>query len=147
MHWPVVGEGSSANCHNPHASPHDALLAEAEKPLCGGCHAAVVARQDRSLTKHTPIDEGECSTCHAAHSSNAMFLLQEEEEIDLCSACHDWQAHSTHPIGAEVIDTRNQNLTMSCSSCHRVHGTEYEHMSHFDPSGPLCVECHEQFGN
>ena len=81
-----------------------------------------------------------------AESDTSAVPRPELSYQQLCSVCHDWQAHSTHPIGPEVVDMRNQNLTMDCSSCHRSHGTEFEHLSHFDPSGPLCVECHEQFG-
>jgi len=147
IHWPVVDRNSCLNCHNPHASPNTALLTDAEKPLCGTCHADALRRHEQSVTKHQPIEDGSCTVCHGPHSADGVFLLQEADTIEFCAGCHDWQSHSTHPIGVEVVDRRNPNLTMDCLSCHRTHGTEHEHLSHFAPTSELCVACHEKFGN
>jgi predicted CXXCH cytochrome family protein len=145
VHWPVIDHQACANCHVPHASAVDALLREPVKPLCAGCHPDAIARQDASLTKHPPIDEGECTLCHSPHASDVVFLLQAENEIELCGGCHDWQKHSSHPIGESVVDPRNANLSVDCGSCHRTHGSSFKHFAHDDPSAALCVGCHEQF--
>ncbi len=145
IHWPVVDEQACANCHNPHASRNANLLAGKQSTLCGNCHQDSVQRHERSLVKHQPISEGDCSTCHAPHASNATYLLAASDDIELCGTCHEWQAHSTHPIGAKVLDPRNNNLSVDCLSCHRTHGTGNEKLAFFEPKRDLCTECHVRF--
>ena len=94
--------------------------------------------------KHVPVAAGECTTCHSPHSSDEEFLLA-SDTIDLCGSCHDWQSHSTHPIGEEVVDLRNSNLTLDCVSCHRSHGSDHKYLAPYDPGSELCVDCHEAF--
>jgi predicted CXXCH cytochrome family protein len=145
LHWPIADKKGCLNCHAPHASPADALMAEPMLGLCGRCHADTVARQERSPTKHPPIAEGECAECHSPHSSDNLFLLNEASEVDLCATCHEWQTHATHPIGERYVDPRNQNLTVVCSSCHRTHGTEYEHFLYFETTNQMCIQCHVDY--
>jgi predicted CXXCH cytochrome family protein len=146
LHWPVAEGPACLNCHNPHASDQQGLLARPEGALCGSCHQDTVARQARSATKHPPIEDGSCGACHAPHASNGTFLLAASNEIDLCATCHDWQRHSSHPIGENVVDPRNPNLRLTCASCHRSHGSPHKALSLWDPKMELCVQCHTQFG-
>ncbi len=146
VHWPVLDRTACLNCHNPHAARAAKLLKADEKTLCGRCHADAVARQDRSETKHEPIADGNCTICHRPHSSSSAFLLDQGGVPDVCGGCHDWGKHSTHPVGPKVIDPRNRNLTVSCLSCHRTHGTSFKHLAHFDTKKDLCVQCHEEKG-
>jgi predicted CXXCH cytochrome family protein len=145
MHWPVVDRVSCLNCHNPHAAREKALLHDSQAALCGTCHGDTVERQERSLAKHKPIQEGKCATCHMPHSSNNAFLLDNTSTINLCGTCHDWQKHSSHPIGEKVVDKRTRNLTLDCLSCHRSHGSEFKSLAHYDLKMDICVQCHEQF--
>ena len=145
IHWPVVDETGCLNCHAPHASSQDSLLKEPMLDLCGQCHADTIARQERSPTEHPPIAEGECAECHSPHSSDSLFLANEGSLLELCESCHDWQAHSTHPIGEKIVDSRNQNVTVQCSSCHRSHGTEFEHFIYFETPNEMCVQCHDEY--
>ena len=144
VHWAVLDQTACLNCHRPHAAPKAKLLKADEKELCGSCHADAVARQQRSVTKHPPIENGECSSCHRPHASNAVFLLDGKDELEVCAKCHDWGKHSTHPIGEKVVDPRNKNLTTSCSSCHRTHGSEFKHLAHFDMKKDMCLQCHDK---
>lgn len=145
IHWPLADETGCLNCHSPHASAQSKLMKAPMKQVCGSCHSDTIARQDRAMTKHQPVDDGECSTCHDPHSSNNPFILTESSTINLCGQCHDWQTHSTHPIGGEVIDPRNPNLTLDCLSCHRTHGTEFPHFIYNETINDLCVQCHTRF--
>ena len=145
MHWPVVDEEGCINCHSPHASPEDDLLKKPMLVVCGECHADTLARQERSPTEHPPVAEGECTECHSPHSSDNLLLLNESSSVELCENCHEWQTHSTHPIGKEVVDPRNQNLTLECWSCHRTHGTEYKHLLYYETKDDLCVQCHTEY--
>jgi predicted CXXCH cytochrome family protein len=97
------------------------------------------------VTKHPPVLEGQCTACHSPHSSDNQFLLAGAGTIDVCATCHDWKGHSNHPIGTGVVDLRNPNLTLDCTSCHLSHGSEHEHLAPFDPRSGLCVDCHETF--
>jgi DmsE family decaheme c-type cytochrome len=145
VHWPLLDDKGCINCHTPHASPEDSLLRAPMIEVCGRCHADTVERQARSETEHPPIAEGECSECHSPHSSDNLFLANESTSIELCATCHEWQAHSTHPIGEKIVDPRNANLTLQCLSCHRAHGTEYEHFLYFETTDDTCTQCHTDF--
>ncbi len=144
LHWPAVDRIGCRNCHNPHASAQKALLREPMKLLCGRCHPNTIARQEKSLTKHQPIDEGNCVVCHSPHASDNVFLLNGPNVIGLCGGCHNWKAHSSHPIGEKTVDPRNKNLTLDCLSCHRSHGTPFKSFASFDTGADLCVQCHQQ---
>lgn len=145
IHWAVVDRTGCINCHSPHASTEPQLLNAPMKQVCSSCHSDTIARQDRALTKHDPIDDGDCSACHSPHSSNSAFILKEDSSVNMCGQCHDWQTHSTHPIGTEVNDPRNPNLSVDCLSCHRTHGTEYKYFIYSETINDLCVQCHQQY--
>jgi predicted CXXCH cytochrome family protein len=145
IHWPLIDKTSCQNCHNPHASRQDALLRDTMKNLCNSCHQDTARRQETSLTKHKPIQDGECTKCHLPHSSNSISLLDNTNVINLCGSCHEWMKHSTHPIGDNVVDQRNRNLSLDCLSCHRSHGSEFKGFTYFNPKTDLCVQCHVDF--
>ncbi len=142
IHWPVLDKDGCLMCHDPHASDQPQLLSEPMLDLCGNCHSSVIARQQQSKTKHEPVLEGKCSACHSPHGSDHPYLFKEAKEMEVCAECHEYQRHSTHPIGEEVKDPRNANVTLDCSSCHRAHGTKYEHMFPFATTTFLCIQCH-----
>jgi predicted CXXCH cytochrome family protein len=145
LHWPLASQRGCLECHAPHASKADNLMPGSLLMVCGRCHSDTIQRQEKSETKHEPIQQGECSACHNPHASDNNFLANEASVVDLCATCHDWQKHSTHPIGADYKDMRNPNLSMDCLSCHRSHGTEFKQMIPFATISNLCVQCHEQF--
>ncbi len=144
IHWPVGQQDGCLTCHSPHASTEKGLLVEPTKVLCAECHRESVERQETSFAKHTPVADGDCSACHAPHAADNVFLMATANSIEQCATCHDWQSHSSHPIGPGVVDLRNPNLTVDCLSCHRSHGSPFRALSHLDPDGELCVQCHEQ---
>jgi predicted CXXCH cytochrome family protein len=59
--------------------------------------------------------------------------------------CHDWGSHTSHPIGERYVDQRNMNVSMDCLSCHEAHASEFKAISLKNPSGDLCVDCHQRF--
>lgn len=143
-HWPVLDARACLNCHSPHAARAKPLLRRPPKALCGSCHGDTIERQEKSLVKHAPIDAGECATCHDPHGSDHDFLFKEADVLTLCGTCHEWQKHSTHPIGDKVVDKRNPNLTVDCLSCHRTHGSAFKNFAHYDTKAELCVQCHQE---
>lgn len=144
LHWPVADETACLNCHNPHASNETGLLIAPGKELCANCHQDSTARLGEDASRHQPVEDGECSACHAPHAADNVFLSDYESVDDLCGSCHDWRQHSSHPLGDEIVDQRNMNLTLDCLSCHRSHGSPFKALSHLDPAGDLCVSCHQQ---
>lgn len=146
IHWPLVDKASCSNCHNPHASKQKSLLTAPMKTLCGSCHQDAVERQAKSVTKHPPIEQGNCTRCHSPHAANNAFLFDNASTISLCGSCHEWQKHSSHPIGEKVVDPRNRNIGLDCASCHRSHGTDQKSFTHFSAKMDLCVQCHEKLG-
>ncbi len=142
IHQPVA-EGSCLACHTPHASSKPGLVKGNMVVVCGECHADTIRRQEVSPTKHQPVKDGDCAACHDPHSSDASLMFQNPSRIELCAKCHEWQKHSTHPIGDTRKDPRNKNLTLDCLSCHRAHGTEYPHMMPYTKTSDLCTKCHE----
>lgn len=145
IHWPILDKEGCLSCHNPHASKQKGLVKGDLITTCGSCHQDTIQRQEKSETKHEPIKDGKCAACHDPHASDNLYLVKQSSVIDLCGSCHDWQKHSTHPIGEKVRDPRNKNLTLQCLSCHRSHGTEYKHFIPFPTTSELCTQCHEQF--
>jgi predicted CXXCH cytochrome family protein len=145
LHWPVADKQGCVNCHSPHASRHDKLLKAEVPELCAGCHGDTVKRIAAVAVKHPPVAEGMCTACHSPHSSDGVFLTKERSIDTLCTTCHDYQAHSAHPIGEKAIDPRNKNLRVDCLSCHKGHGTDFKWMLLAATNVELCTRCHKQF--
>ena len=144
IHWAMVGKKGCLACHAPHASANAGLLNGAMASVCGECHSDTIRQQETSLEKHEPVSEGECSACHSPHSSDDPLLLTNSNPEKLCGECHNWKAHSSHPIGEKYPDMRNRNLDVSCLSCHQSHGSPYKKMIPFATSTDLCIQCHEK---
>jgi len=145
-HWPLFSKQACLGCHNPHASDEKALVRAPLAEICGSCHIDTMKRQLKVTSKHEPVAEGRCTECHDPHSSNSLYLTKKNFDFDMCAAsCHDWSKHSTHPIGEKARDPRNKNLSVSCVSCHRTHGTENKKMMYFKTTTEMCTQCHEKF--
>jgi DmsE family decaheme c-type cytochrome len=144
LHWPLADRKSCLSCHNPHAARQKPLIEGSMLETCGKCHSDTMRRQQSSLVKHVPATSGDCAACHEVHGSDNAFYLKGASNIELCGSCHNYQHHSSHPIGEKVIDPRNGNLTLDCLSCHRSHGSEYQYLAPYDHTKALCLQCHEQ---
>lgn len=144
IHWPIAGGEACLSCHSPHASSQKGLLHGHPTEMCGECHRETVKWQEASLAVHAPVADGDCTACHASHAADNPLLMESADVIELCGACHDWETHSSHPIGPEIVDQRNPNLIVDCLSCHRSHGSTFKALSHDDPDGALCVQCHQE---
>lgn len=145
IHWPVVDRKACLNCHRPHASKVGKLLIDPELKLCGRCHADIVRHVGSAAIPHQPVADGNCTMCHAPHGSNTLHLLAAVDSVALCGTCHDWSNHTSHPIGANVVDPRNKNARLECVSCHDVHGSAYKYLTWQDKKMDLCVTCHQDF--
>lgn len=150
IHWPLADGTGCLHCHNPHGSKTPKLLNGPQAKVCGQCHADTLELQQWSIANPQnkklcePIRKGTCSSCHDPHAADNFLLMpQENVSIDVCGKCHEWESHSTHPIGAKVVDRRNKNLRVECLSCHLACGTGNKpSMMPFDTTYDLCVQCH-----
>jgi predicted CXXCH cytochrome family protein len=150
VHWPVLDKVGCLNCHGPHATKEQNLLQDSERNVCGKCHGDTVELQKWSISNPDnkelcePVKKGSCTSCHSPHAADEILLMpQESISIDLCGRCHEWETHSSHPIGEKVVDQRNKNLTISCLSCHKACGTKNTpDMLTFDTTYELCIQCH-----
>lgn len=145
LHGPLADKTACLNCHSPHASKQTSLLDAPMKDLCGKCHGDTIERQTKAKSKHKPVENGECTQCHSPHSANSLLLFDNVSTLGICGKCHEWQKHSSHPIGEKVADPRNRNISLDCVSCHRSHGTDQKHFTHSDPKMDLCVACHQKY--
>ncbi len=145
VHWPMLDGVGCLNCHTAHASAQDGLLKKPITEVCAQCHADTVQWMHTVETKHSPVTEGMCTSCHSPHAANQVLLLNDPSVVEVCASCHDWQKHSTHPIGPDYKDPRNENLVVDCLSCHRSHGTPYGKMMHAPSQTEMCTTCHSAF--
>lgn len=145
LHWPVAGKSGCRSCHSPHASKQKGLLRQPQSALCGSCHRDTMEHTAKLKTQHNPVKQGMCSACHSPHSSDNAQLIAQAEITELCSGCHDWRKHSTHPVGQKFRDPRDKNLAVDCSSCHRTHGTDYKRLLLHATITEVCVQCHEKY--
>lgn len=150
VHTPLLDPTGCLGCHSPHASKKKGLLKGPAAQVCGECHADTVHLQKQALKnpKHKnwcePVRTGDCVACHQAHSSDSVLRFkQSSNAVGFCGDCHEWQTHSSHPLGEKIIDPRNGNLSLDCLSCHKGCGTaDYDMMLHYPTVYELCIQCH-----
>lgn len=150
LHWPLADNVGCLNCHSPHGTKQKKLLKGTQIKVCGKCHEDTIKLQEWSKNNPKnkslcePIKKGNCTSCHTPHASdNVLLINQTNISIDLCRKCHEWLTHSSHPIGAKVVDQRNKNLSVECLSCHKACGTGNKpSMLPFETTHELCIQCH-----
>ncbi len=150
VHGALLDPTGCTNCHTPHASRGKHLLKKSMDQVCGACHADTVHLQQVAMSHPDheywcePVKNGNCTVCHVPHASNAVLRLTKvADNVGLCGECHEWQAHSSHPLGEKIIDPRNPNVSIDCLSCHKGCGTANNTvMLHYPSVYELCVRCH-----
>jgi predicted CXXCH cytochrome family protein len=152
VHWPLTDKTGCLNCHSPHGSRQKKLLEESVRGTCGRCHKDTVELQQWSINnpKNTnlcePVKTGSCISCHSPHAADYLLLMPNASISNgICGKCHEWETHSTHPIGEKAIDPRDKNLTVECLSCHKACGTGNKpNMMPFETTYDLCIQCHPE---
>jgi len=124
-HHPILeGKVVCADCHNPHGSTQDKMLARHRvNDTCYKCHPD---KRGPFLSEHAPVRE-DCTLCHTPHGSTQVRLLKQRPPY-LCQQCHDTSHHSGSPYGGETnIGGRAPQPQASgrgCLNCHsQVHGS------------------------
>mgnify|MGYP001205267927 CR=1 FL=1 len=124
------GEMTCADCHEPHGSANEAMLAALTvNDNCFQCHAE---KRGPFLWEHAPVTE-DCTLCHRTHGSNHPALLTRRAPL-LCQQCHSRAGHPSIGRTAEQLPSGDPSvflLSGSCLSCHsQVHGSNH-------PSGAM----------
>jgi len=156
VHGPLKDKVSCINCHNPHSSPESRLLRYSAGNLCLTCHNKTIRTDSsvignigqvisRAKSVHSPVESGECTTCHNPHFSEKKLLLTgnfpesqyvkaEIDKFDLCFMCHDadlFNARDTESgtnfrngkVNLHFIHV-NSDKGRNCNMCHDVHGAQ-----------------------
>ncbi|MGV1100014.1 cytochrome c3 family protein [Thiovibrio sp. JS02] len=152
VHQPVTQDCNQ--CHDPHSSEARYQLHKPGGALCASCHKklspGVYQDIETATYKHEPVDQGRCTDCHRAHSSNVKPLLKNTTEA-LCFSCHD-------ELSDQVTGSKNRHgpvQTGDCAACHKVHGSKNTRMlvryypeefyKDYSPENyDLCFGCHNK---
>lgn len=152
VHDPV--QENCNKCHDPHSSEARFQLHKKGSQLCADCHEKKSPKLydaiNNSKFKHKPVDEGRCTDCHRAHSSDVKSMLKKDTE-ELCFGCHDELADEV--AGSDFRHGPVQ--TGDCMSCHDVHGSNNsrilskyfpaEFYKEYQPENyELCFGCHNK---
>lgn len=123
-HMPILeGKMTCADCHNPHGSAVDKMLAaDNVNQLCYKCHAE---KRGPFLWTHPPVQE-DCMTCHAPHGSHHDKMLEAKMPM-LCQRCHFNSGHNNQAYDAvQISGQQNRLANKSCVNCHsNIHGSNH----------------------
>lgn len=113
------------DCHSPHSSAGDSLLARNNtNELCYSCHAEY---RGPVLWEHAPVSE-DCGTCHDPHGSIHPAMLEQRAPL-LCQSCHSQQGHPSVAWGPGGLANGSPSpfvLNGACLNCHsQVHGSNH----------------------
>ena len=138
-HFPVKSARCTA-CHTPVQENHpdndannpDFELVAEGGDLCKQCHAPFEGSQT-----HSPVEEGECLSCHSPHGSQFPSLLtaQIDGRQNLCMECHD----------SSIMENKFQHGPVGigeCRFCHDPHVSNHDSLLKEDPK-TLCLSCHK----
>ncbi len=150
VHGPV-SIGDCTVCHDPHGARYKfELWADPKTGLCIACHTdkRQSVRKTRGFHRHGIIVGSGCGACHDPHASDYPFQLYKPIN-KLCAGCHLRLQGMTsgHPVGGHPLtgkpDPRHKGRELSCASCHRPHGSNYQYLLIGSLlGGNVCTKCH-----
>lgn len=100
--------------------------------LCSSCHDVAEGNADL----HSPVEDGECTTCHDPHQSNFSNMLRGETTADVCSNCHEIGTKKDPFIHGPVA-------VGACEVCHSGHDNSNGYLLLNETVNGTCFECHE----
>jgi predicted CXXCH cytochrome family protein len=155
-HTPVEEDSACMNCHDPHTAQERSMLLADGLDICLKCHDKTVKAGQQELANmklllaskpehHGPIQDRDCSACHAPHSSPYFRLLTDDypkefyspyfpSRYALCFRCHDASlVQDEHTTKTTEFRDGDRNLHFvhvdrssngrTCRACHEVHAS------------------------
>jgi len=154
-HESMISGKTCTKCHSPHWADFPPLLKQPSMDICLGCHQgpvettdgrelpAVGPRIESSKFVHGPIQQKDCSPCHAAHGNDDPRLMKaafpeefyadyKEGAYALCFQCHDERLVTERETAATGFRNGTYNLHYehvhrekgrSCRACHHEHAS------------------------
>ena len=143
--YPGAAEGCES-CHGPGArhadtnDPEDIFRPSADMGNDGAKNCLICHKTGHTLdwefSSHAESDVS-CLSCHQMHFNSRKALLSDNEQ-DVCFACHletkgKFMLPSHHPL---------REGFMTCSSCHDVHGDQFQDIADGETGRDACLVCH-----
>lgn len=108
---------------------------------CLGCHQELKPKL-RGKSRHEPFVKGNCRACHKSFHNGAGDRRTPEEDIALCTSCHDQSIGYSHPVGPHLFDPIAKAPLTCSTSCHDPHGSQYKALSRIGEGDKVCLICH-----
>lgn len=113
------------------------LTAEMQNSVCMACHDDST-RMDWHSSVHAS-EELACADCHQVHVAKDPVLTKEGENQQ-CQSCHSKVKADSHKRSAHPIKWDE----MSCSDCHKPHGSMAESSLNEQTVNETCYQCHAE---
>lgn len=139
QHAPILDDCQT--CHQSTGNKHPRAklkgfeLVEKMPDLCFVCHAV---QNDKSYV-HSPISEGDCSSCHDPHGSEYQYYLPKASATNLCYECHDMDTDKK-PVMHAAIELDG------CATCHDSHQSDHSALL-IEEKLTLCMTCHDNLSS
>jgi predicted CXXCH cytochrome family protein len=125
---PALDDG----CEGCHTLEDGKLGSKPQKESCYACHTDFTkVEEGKTISVHTPVAGGECTSCHDPHFG---FLPKLQKSEKGCRECHD-----AFPEDGVVHKPVSYGDCISCHSPHAGPGTKQL----VKPGNQLCGSCHE----
>ena len=156
VHSPVASKRCT-QCHDPATSQTPFKTRRPGFELCRGCHSTMMNEAFSKSRIHWPlVDQTGCMHCHEPHASTEKKLLR-FEEARLCGTCHkdtmEWQARLAEKAKQERaalkgrpergVFTHQPVQDGACSTCHRAHASDNQHLMAEASVVEGCGACHD----
>ncbi len=124
-----------------------------EQKHCVECHAKESAAYSSRSSKHEPVREGKCETCHLRHGIVGVLRLSAEDPA-LCLTCHAMEGApesgkgvsskqgTARAAGVTHLFTHPPGEGLKCGACHDPHGADHPHLLRQEGSA-ACLTCHK----
>jgi predicted CXXCH cytochrome family protein len=119
---------------------------------CVDCHSKEASTWSGRASKHGPVVEGKCESCHLRHGVVGVLRLAAGDP-ELCLACHTMEgapppsARSgkdiapNRPLKSHKF-THPPGESLKCGSCHDPHGSDHPALLKEEGSA-ACLTCHK----
>lgn len=125
LHQPYAEEQCS-ECHDMRSGMK---LKAKTKELCFTCHDDFL---EKAVVKHSPVENGECLSCHDPHQTTVKKLVKKAGK-EMCFECHDDPKEKSKFVHSGLED---------CYACHLPHAGPEEKLL-VKNAAKLCFDCHE----